>query len=66
MAKAEQEALLKEIDVLGEHLKHLVGKLDARARTQGDVEARCVAVARTELQGGLQWLRRSVLKPDHF
>lgn len=61
-----EQALLKEIDTQAEMLRHLVDKLDARARTQNDVVARWVAVGRTELQLGLMSLRRSVQKPSVF
>lgn len=61
-----EEALLKEIDTQAEMLRHLVDKLDARARTQNDVVGRWVAIGRTDLQTGLMALRRSVQKPGVF
>lgn len=66
MEEETEAALLNEIDTVGAHLRHLVDKLDARARTQGDVDGRSVATGRTYLQTGLMWLRRAVEKPREF
>ena len=59
-------ALLNEIDTQGEILRHLVDKLEARARTQGDIDGRWVAMGRSDLQRGLMALQRAVEKPSHF
>jgi len=58
-----EKRLLEEIDMQGRMLKHLLDNLEARARTQGDVDARSLATARTQLQGGLKWLRDAIRKP---
>lgn len=63
MDAATPAFLIEEIDVQARLLQHLVDKLEARARTQGDVDGRAIATARTQLQGGLKWLRDAVRKP---
>lgn len=64
MDEQPKTMLEREIDTLGEHVRHLIGKLEARSRTQGDVDGRFVSIARTELQLGFMALRRAVAKPE--
>ncbi len=66
MEPATHVALLEEIETQGQLLQHLVDKLEARARTQGDVDGRSVATARTQLQGGFKWLRDALKRPGRF
>lgn len=54
-------ALLNEIDTQAKLMKHLVDKLEARARTQGSVDGRAVSIARTNLQTGFMWLTSSIV-----
>lgn len=62
----EEIALMNEVKTQGEMLKRLIERLESRARTQGDVDGRCVSIARTELQTGLMWLARSIARPTGF
>lgn len=60
------DPMLKEADLLAHQLGGLVARLEARARTQGDVDARWVATGKTDLQKGLMCLRRALLGPNGF
>ena len=62
----EEIDLMNEVKTQGEMLRHLVEKLEARARTQGGIDGRAVSIARTELQTGLMWLTRSIARPAGF
>lgn len=61
-----QVEILNEIDAAAEDTGRLVETLETRARTQGDVDPRFVAIARTQLQLGFMALNRAVCRPETF
>lgn len=64
--EATARAFLDQIETQAQQLAHLVDRLEANARTHGDVDGRSIATARTQLQGGFKWLRDAVNKPSGF
>lgn len=62
----ECDPMLKEAELLAHQLGGLVARMEARARTQGDIDPRWVATGKTDLQKGLMCLRRALLGPNGF
>lgn len=58
--------LMNEVKAHAEATKALVEKLEARARTQNDVDGRWVSIGRTDLQKGFMSLTRAIARPDSF
>lgn len=62
----EEIDLINEVKTQAEMVRHLVDKLEARARTQGAIDGRAIAIARADLQTGFMWLSRSIARPIGF
>ena len=74
---AEDQALINEIKDLGEHVRHLVGRVQSHAQAANDSQtdapftqvtnpSRWAAMAMTDLQVGFMKLVRAVAQPTSF
>lgn len=68
VGRAERELTLAESAILGEAdaLASQLMALCLSLETRSDINKRDLAIARTNLQTGLMWLTRSIVKPDRF
>ncbi len=55
-------ALMNEVKGMGAQLALLVEKVQKTP----DIDPRCAAIAKTELQTGLMWLTRAIARPEGF
>lgn len=62
MTDEEVEGLLGASERLGEEIGEIIKLLDSRQ----DIDKRSLAIAKTEMQTGLMWMKRSILRPDVF
>ena len=62
MTDEDIEGLLKACERMGEEIDTCINLLSSRS----DIDKRCLAIAKTNLQTGVMWLKRSILQPDGF
>lgn len=62
MTDEDIDGLIKACERLGEEVDTSIKLLDSRAET----DKRSLAIAKTNLQTGIMWLKRSILQPDSF
>ena len=66
MNESAKAFMLHELAVQRALVGSLVEKMEARARTQGDIDPRWVATARTDLQKGFMELERAIERAEGF
>ena len=62
MTDEDIESLVKACERLGTEIDTCINLLSSRA----EIDKRCLAIAKTNLQTGVMWLKRSILQPDGF
>jgi len=62
----EEIALMNEVKNKAAEVGALVETLEKAAKDRGQIDARWIAIAKTDLQKGFMALVRSVARPDSF